>query len=336
MVKTFLLIGYCNVDESDITGESSSVIKSPLPIDSYCFSYQNTEHILYQGSIINQIHTIRSLGKIRALAIATGINTYRGNLIQNIMFNKETNFKLSSDITLIMLGLIFVFLLTIVIELIIFIKFNNDFSYKDCEGIGSVVPSEWSFDDYILTVLDSFTVIFPPILPISLTFCSFYFHFDLKRKRIICVSEKKLNTAGMIDTLVIDKTGTLTNEEIQLYGFQIGKKDYLEDRKPLKFDDIQTGPRLFNLIHSQFWKKFCANKCDKFFNDYSNNDDYNLIYFIECLASCHSIDLIKGNKLGNSIDKKIFEILEWTLEKNNVTNISQRIQIIMKFFLRNL
>ena len=125
-----------------------------------------------------------------------------------------------------------------------------------------------------------------------------------------------MNAAGKVNILVLDKTGTLTEEGLDLFGFQITKLNLID--KSLDFDKIETDSLILNSIHIEFWKKFCSNPNDDLFVDYQKNLKNNLIYFIECLATCHNIDKIKDDFLGNSIDKKIFDSMNWIQEKSDL------------------
>ena len=75
-----------------------------------------------------------------------------------------------------------------------------------------------------------------------------------------------------------------------------------------------------------FWKKFCKNLEPFVKSNYQTNPVNNMIYFLECLASCHSIDKLKNEILGNTVDKKIYEKLNWVMEKidkNSFKNSSE-------------
>ena len=231
--------GYCNVNESDLTGESNLVMKNTLPTDLKKFTFSShKKFILYNGTVVNKCESNNSSGVIKALVINTGFNTLRGNLIQNVLFPKESNFNLYSDLRLFFIGMAIVYLITISIEIWFYKMFNpyvqagkiDQFEQKvlDCPGLGSRGPSNWTVTILVQNILTALTVIFPPTLPISLTFTTFYFHLNLNRNKISCLSEKRMNAAGKVNILVLDKTGTLTEEGLDLYGFQITKLNNLE------------------------------------------------------------------------------------------------------------
>jgi cation-transporting ATPase 13A2 len=304
-------------------------MKNPLPCDGKRFSFNShKKFMLFNGTVLNKCESNNSSGLIRALVINTGFNTLRGNLIQNLLFPKESNFNLYSDLKFFFFGMIFVYLLTISIAIFFYKKFNPssvidvDNPYQkelsDCPGLGTEGPATWTIHKLVKVILFLLTVILPPTLPISLTFTNFYFDLNLNRNNISCISEKRMNAAGKVNILVLDKTGTLTEEGLDLHGFQITKVN--KEDMTLGIDLVETDTTVFNSIHMEFWKKYCYDPFDPIFNNYQTNLVNNIIYFIECLATCHTIDKIKDDYLGNSIDKKIFDNLKWLQEKSEESN----------------
>ena len=291
-------------------------MKNPLPNDNKKFSYSSHKNfVLFSGTVINKSESSNSNGVIKALVINTGFNTLRGNLIQNVLFPKMSNFDLYSDLKIFFIGMAALYFLTISIEIYFYKKFSGS-SDDSCPGLGNTGPKDWDLIKLIEVILRAMTVIFTPALPISLIFTTFYFFWNLDRNQISCLSEKRMNAAGKVNILVLDKTGTLTEEGLDLFGFQITKLNLID--KSLDFDKIETDSLILNSIHIEFWKKFCSNPNDDLFVDYQKNLKNNLIYFIECLATCHNIDKIKDDFLGNSIDKKIFDSMNWIQEKSDL------------------
>jgi magnesium-transporting ATPase (P-type) len=318
-----ILEGFCNVNESDLTGESNLVMKSSIPKDEKKFSYSRKKHLLYQGTTLNKCESNDSEGIIKVLAVNTGYNTLRGNLIQNILFPKQSNFNLFKDLKYYFLSMVFIYLVTIILIICFFLKFTKTPDMVDnCIGLGTNSISLWGNKELIQKCFDSLTIVLPPTLPISLTFTSFYFHLNLNRKFISCISDFRMTAAGRVNIFVLDKTGTLTEQGLELYGFQVSKNS-LDIDNHLCFDDIETDTNVYNQVHKFFWKSFCKNPSDKAFDDYKHNLQNNVIYFLECLATCHTIDKIKGETLGNSVDKRIFDCLNWNLENVKDIEINQ-------------
>jgi magnesium-transporting ATPase (P-type) len=105
------LDGVCTLNESDLTGESTLIMKTYLPGDYKDFNFEyNKRSILYHGTKINKCESNFNDGEIRALAINTDFNTNRGNFIQNLLFPKPTNFKFYHDVKIFLyaMGIIWV------------------------------------------------------------------------------------------------------------------------------------------------------------------------------------------------------------------------------------
>jgi len=218
----------------------------------------------------------------------------------------------------------------------------------------SAIPDRrcFSVERFVTIVFDILTVLVPATLPICITFNTFYFHFHLNNQGITSVSEQRLNSAGKANIVILDKTGTLTEEELDLYGFQatsILKNKISEEIKEndfnnnmnnnvnninnannnvndisdddvnynnnLVFNEVETNAWLYNLLHLEFWKNYCSYQNYFQSDDYKNNVKNSSIYFLEYLACCHDINKINDSSLGRSIDLKIFGNLQWELEK---------------------
>jgi magnesium-transporting ATPase (P-type) len=61
-----------------------------------------------------------------------------------------------------------------------------------------------------MIISDNLSVIPHPSLQICMILSSFYFF----RKNISCISDRKMNAAGRVNIIVLDKTGTLTEENL--------------------------------------------------------------------------------------------------------------------------
>lgn len=385
-----IIDGYCTVNESDLTGESTLVLKTPLPFDSREFSYEtNKKSFLFHGTkIIKCESNSENFNRrgVYAIAVSTGYNTNRGNLIQNLLFPKSTNFKFYGDVTVFFFCMASVYL--ILCGCLIYLK----------------ILYEWPVSRLIRRLFDNITIIFPPSLPICMTFTSFYFHWNLSNKNISCIDDKRMSASGRTNIIVLDKTGTLTEEGLEIYGFQalkalcvsrqntdqnieqvvnispIGSKNLsipnqlrksqefiefpknsqvkelfkpldnyekIKDEEKYKnnndfsqnliknnlygnydsfvdqfnsnylidFHDIETDTNMMNRVLKSFWKNFCHDPNPFLKSNYKINPINNIIFFVECLATCHSIDKLKNETLGNTVDKKIFEKLNWVIEK---------------------
>ena len=64
------------------------------------------------------------------------------------------------------------------------------------------------------------TIILSPILIISLSISSTFYKYYLEKNGVHCVDKNKIIVAGKSNVIALDKTGTLTENEFDLYGYQ--------------------------------------------------------------------------------------------------------------------
>jgi len=325
-----LLDGFCSCIESSLTGESSSIMKYKLPKNSAIFNYsENQKSYLFCGTKIENCFP----NELKALVIGTGFNTQRGNLIQSVLFPRKSNYNFYKEN---IMFFIFTFL-SFLVGMIIFIIIHN--ADDDEEGESKSIL----FQD----ILDLLTVVVPPSLPLSLTLGTFYYQYSLINKKISCSGVYRLMAAGKINKLIFDKTGTLTEEDLELYGYISSiKKD-----GTLILDSREKNSKLYLSYLSEYYKNEFHSKIvksNKNLNNSINNNinkekninideikyeeledenmskkekddtDNTITYFMECLATCHSVTKINDENKGNSIDIKIFNDVNWIYDSLNI------------------
>ena len=366
-----ILNGYCTVDESELTGETNEIYKTQLPNDNEYFNYPNSRnHFLFQGSVIKQCTNDNNNDIIRVLVINTGMNTHRANLLLNLSFPKQGNYSFKKDILIFMSIMLIIFMLATLFN----IKLNLGINYY----------------------LSDITIILSPILIISLTISSTFYKYYLEKNEVHCVDKDKIIAAGKANVIALDKTGTLTENEFDLYGYQFTmpqeysdtiynvvrkekktntikhvntinninnfninnninntNKNHL-DKSKIKivkyiYDDehntvlshLETSSKVLNKIHQTFWKNFSITTGDL----YKEDPKYNIIYFAECLGCCHNIEKFEDKNLGDAIDIKMFESVNWMIqiEEDKETNELKRYimpsniyKITEKSFFNNL
>ena len=326
-----LLDGFCSCIESSLTGESSSIMKYKLPKNSAIFNYsENQKSYLFCGTKIENCFP----NELKALVIGTGFNTQRGNLIQSVLFPRKSNYNFYKEN---IMFFIFTFL-SFLVGMIIFIIIHNA-DDDDEEGESKSIL----FQD----ILDLLTVVVPPSLPLSLTLGTFYYQYSLINKKISCSGVYRLMAAGKINKLIFDKTGTLTEEDLELYGYISSiKKD-----GTLILDSREKNSKLYLSYLSEYYKNEFHSKIvksNKNLNNSINNNinkekninideikyeeledenmskkekddtDNTITYFMECLATCHSVTKINDENKGNSIDIKIFNDVNWIYDSLNI------------------
>lgn len=80
---------------------------------------------------------------------------------------------------------------------------------------------------------DLVTIAVPPTLPAAMTIGTTFSLMRLRKKGIFCISPPRVNVSGRVNVMVLDKTGTLTEDGLQVYGF-IGSKQLQAAAQPGK------------------------------------------------------------------------------------------------------
>lgn len=299
-----ILNGYCTVDESELTGETNEVYKKQLPRNKENFRYYDTNHFLFQGTLIKECaNDDDDNDEITVLVINTGMNTNRANLLLNLSFPKNGNYSFYKDIWIFFLVMLFIWVVGLI--------------YIIVQKI------------YYLVAIDTLTIILPPTLYMSLSYNTHCYKKSLHLSNIECVDKDKITAAGKANIIVMDKTGTLTEDKFEIYGYQFTmpktpnkQKGKIEDKTEsieasmnngsnnIELSEVEISPKILNKIHRDFWKNFDLAQ-SKF---YQEDPRYNLIYFTECLGCCHGIDKFGDKDLGDAIDKKIFGSVKWMIQ----------------------
>ena len=297
-----LLSGSIIINESMLTGESTPIIKSHLPIlKNIYFNYDNDkQYLLFAGTKIVQKRKIGN-EPVLAMVYNTGFNTIKGNLIRSILFPKDLEKKFKSDsikyIKFMASLTIFVFILCVYF-MIKKAKLDDEESKKELRKT------------LIERGLDLITITVPPSLPACLSIGTTTAISRLKNYSIMCIDREKMNLAGKINICVFDKTGTLTEDHLDIEGyipliplndkFIFGK--FINDSKEMAND-------VYNFVKNKG-------------NNNNNNDESFKMeikkLFIECLACCQGITKVNDKIIGDPIDVKMFEGIDWVLYENVV------------------
>lgn len=232
------------------------------------------------------------------LAIATGINSQKGNLIRTILYPSAKSFQFKKDS---MKYITFMGLVSL-IGFFITLKF--------------MIVSNYSFSAVIKRGLDLITITVPPSLPACLGIGIAFAVNRLKKYGIKCINRDGVNLAGQVDLVCFDKTGTLTEDFLDISGFipinyEYGKfvlGEHLNSCKNIVLDSYS------------FYKEIVQNS--NYFQDMKNlklEERIKMLrlFYVECMASCHSITKIDNQFLGDPIDLKMFEATDWVIKETS-------------------
>ena len=284
-----LLTGSVIVNEAMLTGENTPIFKNHLlRSKDYYIEEKGEKSFLFGGTKVLQKRS-QNGEVVAALAHYTGFETWKGNLIRSIVFPKNEGTESRSDTMKYMIFMSFVYIFGLFIVLPILIHLN--------------IPTS----DVIIKSLDLATTTVPPSLPTCLGIGISFAISRLRKSEIICVNRDKVNTAGKVNMICLDKTGTLTEEDLGIYGF---RPILLTKGDEFMFGNFSKSAKGYVERAYKYYKNKRLKKIK------NKNEDINQL-FVECLASCHTATMINDIVLGDPIDVKMFEASEWMILENN-------------------
>ena len=147
--------------------------------------------------------------------------------------------------------------------------------------------------DIVLEVFDLITIVVPPALPAAMTIGVVIAQQRLGKKNIFCISPRTINVAGSTDCVCFDKTGTITEDGMDMWGViptRIGLQSTLraEPRPEVEFGEAVHVVGALG-VESRL---------------------------LVGMAVCHELSKIEGEIMGDPLDVKIFESTGWTLEQD--------------------
>jgi Ca2+-transporting ATPase len=219
------------IDEAILTGESLPVLKESVP---EFFDYKSkksdiiSKNIAYSGTLVTS-------GWLIGIVKSTGINTkigVLGNKLRNIE-EQEPQVKLEISKIVKILAIICIFTCIVVWTL--------NYLYS-----GNFITSS------IYTISLAIALV-PEELPIVLTVFLALSSLRLSKKGLIVKNKAIVETLGATNVICIDKTGTLTKNELKL------KKIILED-KVSEINQLELSDKAINLIKASFLASYFSSK----------------------------------------------------------------------------
>jgi len=215
--------------------------------------------------------------------IRTGFASAKGELIKSILYPTPDRFKFNQEIKLF---LVMMMLLTVILWATTLPTFIKYFSVGGC----------------ILETLDMFTLPIPPELPVAMTMGIIFALKKLKNKGIHCINPSRINVAGRVSIMVLDKTGTLTED-----GLSVNTCRIYDGGKFLPSTDSSSSL----LITNRVWLN------QELYQKYKND---RVLKYSECMASSHSITLYKDNPVGDILEIEMFKATNWIMVESNQNN----------------
>jgi cation-transporting P-type ATPase 13A2 len=222
-------------------------------------------------------------GECIALAVRTGFASAKGELIKSILYPTPDRFKFNQEIRFFLCIMMFLTIVLWATTLPTFIKY---FSPLDC----------------ILESLDVFTLPIPPELPVAMTIGVIFALRKLKKKGIHCINPSRINVGGWVSIMVLDKTGTLTEE-----GLSVNTCKIYDQNTFLPSTDWSSSLLATNKV----W-------LDRdIYQEYKNDS---ILKYWEWMASSHSITLYRDNPVGDILEIEMFKATNWIMVESNRNN----------------
>lgn len=285
-------IGTVIINESMLTGESTPIIKSHIPNINRDFDPKiDKKYILFAGTKIVQKRAIGG-NKVLAIVLYTGFNTEKGSLIRSILFPKESESRFEKDS----------------IKYILFMGLLCIIGF--CVSLPFLIRNGLNTSEIIFRSLDLITTTVPPALPACLGIGISYAISRLKDKGITCIARERVNVAGRINMICFDKTGTLTEDHLDIFGYRAIKYS----SNTFQFENFIENLDIVVEENYNYYRERMLNKDNENWK-LNKNKDVNS-YFIESLATCHSLTKVNDKLMGDPIDIRMFEATGWILNEN--------------------
>ena len=332
-----ILEGECIVNESKLTGKLDIYKKSNLENSNEQFNYNSNKiNILYHGMKIVKTYSNLKEQYISALCINTGPNTYKANQYSNILYLLERKVEYKKVYTLMGEGrkTTFIFMAIIFffsIFLGLFYMYNVDKEFN-IEVIKKLL---------FKIIAKLLTKSFMPVFYITNTIIIMISIINLKNENIFCFDKSRLLQSSTINTIFFGKTGTLCENNFEIYGYH---PIYVNPHRSNKityttFNLSQTkemNSQLLNYYKYYLYKSQNSNnphesnlrhgfKLDNnLYKEKINKESYEYTaLFIECLLSCNNLEKYNIEIFGNPIEKGIFSNMRWDIKTYSFNNIKR-------------
>ncbi|CAO3668835.1 unnamed protein product [Umbelopsis ramanniana] len=280
-----LLTGDCIMNESMLTGESIPVSKVPITdtvlkafsLASSSIPSERSKHFMFMGT---------KVVRVRATPSAGGVTSATAMVLR-------TGFNTSKGS---------------LVRSMLFPKPNQFQFYRDSFrfiGVLAVIAvfgflaSSVNFirlgvdrTTMILRALDLITIVVPPALPATMQIGTSFAISRLRDSGIFCISPPRVNIGGKVDCMCFDKTGTLTEDGLDIHGIRAVQNN----NGSLRFtDEMKSSSEI------EADEQNAITTSDRIFH---------------AMATCHSLKLVNEELVGDPLDHKMFDFIDWELEES--------------------
>jgi P-type Ca2+ transporter type 2C len=187
------------IDEAAITGESLPKFKSE-ETSKKDISVMNQENMIFKGTVVVS-------GNGKAIVVATGTQTFLGNIAEETL-GIDSEFPLKSSMKKISRFVIFLVILISVIFLVLGLNWG------------------YSFVDIFKTIVALAVSVIPAGLPVVITIVLASGLWRMGKKNVLVKKLQAVEVLGETEILAVDKTGTVTKNELVVEKALIGDREF--------------------------------------------------------------------------------------------------------------
>jgi cation-transporting ATPase 13A1 len=205
-----IINGSAQVDESILTGEATLQLKDSIQSKTGPFDLKkDKENILFGGTKLVKANGKGPGSMPTCYVLRTGWATTQGKLMRAVEFSTD-RMTVNSWEAFLFIGILLLF--AIAADVYVVYKAMDD-------------PNR---DKYklLLKCIIILTSVVPPELPIELALAVNASIMALQQRQIFCTEPFRIQLAGKVDTVCLDKTGTLTDRDFEVKGFCSAGSDF--------------------------------------------------------------------------------------------------------------
>ena len=325
-----IMEGECIANESNLTGKLDIYKKTSLEDNNEFFDYRHSNiNILYHGMKILKTFSKFNDNYISVLCINTGPNTFKANQYSNIFYflerKKEYNYvyNLFGERKVIFYYILIAIAFTQIYGVALYEFYEDEI---DVEKFKSLLKK-------IITGCISECLMQPYFLAHS--FMILLGIFRLQGNGIICFDKSRLINSGRINTIVFNKTGTLSNDTLEISGYHIPNYEVHKKGKITYNIYNNSQSKEINVHLLNYYKEYLEIKENNntkkknsptflLFNKLNSKFESRLALFIECLLSCNNIDKYGIELFGNKIETNLFNEMKWDLKQISGSNTAMK------------
>ncbi|HJL97017.1 MAG TPA: cation-translocating P-type ATPase, partial [Candidatus Poseidoniaceae archaeon] len=294
----------CKIDESSLTGESDSILKSTEALQSATL-LADRNNMAYMGTCV-------STGRAVGVVVETGMNTELGRIASNVVGSESP--KTPLELKLESLGRFLGFIALIVATLLVSIKVLIAFGDPT---IDNAALRDVAIEQFIVAIA-IFVAIVPEGLPIILVITLALGMRNMARHKAIIRRMKAVETLGSTTVICSDKTGTLTKNQMTVRQltttdgiFTISGEGFKPEGK-LSYEGVEVSDSKMQKLQSDLAFRLSA----------------------ACLSLCHNSQISEVDShwqaIGDPTDSAC-AVLGWKIN-GDVRKFAQRHSRIHEFF----